>query len=99
MVVLLDWLEDGDDREFQAAALAVAMVTKVNQLVAKRKNRGWNHFTLTEAEVGAMVADLLVDSHRFGVDAAFLSIEHLGGHRRDHLRQAIDFCVVPRRIC
>lgn len=99
VTLLMDYLESSESREFQAGALAVAMVSKINRYVAKHCNRNWNHFVISEDVIGMMVADLLVDSYRVNVDAAFLAVEHMGGHRRDHLRQAIDFACVPRRTC
>jgi hypothetical protein len=84
--VLLDWLGDVDDCEFQATLLARPLGGRVNRLVAKHKNRAWHRFDLSEHEVSQLVAQILSDAYFLSEAGEAFAIEYCGGQRRDLLR-------------
>jgi hypothetical protein len=80
--MLLDYFSSEDGAEAKSACLA--------RLVMNRLARRWQGWTLTESELGSMVADVMVTSYEsLNMDAGNLAIEYIGGQRRDHLRKML----------
>jgi hypothetical protein len=80
--MLLDYFSSEDSAETKSACLA--------RLVTKRLVRRWQSWSLTEAELGAMVADVMVNCYEsVNIDAGTLAIEYIGGQRRDLLRKML----------
>jgi hypothetical protein len=64
-----------DSAEAKSACLA--------RLVTKRLVRRWQGGTLTEAEMGSMIADVMANCYEsVNIDAGNLAIEYIGGERR-----------------
>jgi hypothetical protein len=81
-MVLLDYFGNEDGGDAKAACLA--------RLVANKLASRWQGWTLTEAELGSMIADVMVTSYEsVNVDAGNLAIEYMGGERRDLLRKML----------
>jgi hypothetical protein len=80
--MLLDYFSSEDSAETKSACLA--------RLVTKRLVRRWQGWSLTEAELGVMVADVMVNCYEsVSIDAGNLAIEYIGGQRRDLLRKML----------
>jgi hypothetical protein len=80
--MLLDYFSNEDGAEAKAACLA--------RLVMNRLATRWQGWTLTEAELGSMVAEIMVTSYEsVNIDAGNLVIEYIGGQRRDLLRKML----------
>jgi hypothetical protein len=80
--MLLDYFSSEDGAEGKAACLA--------RLVMNRLARRWQGWTLTEAELGSMIADVMVTSYgSVNIEAGNLAIEYIGGQRRDLLRKML----------
>jgi hypothetical protein len=80
--MLLDYFSSEDSAETKSACLA--------RLVTKRLVRRWQGWSLTEAELGAMIADVMVNCYEsVNIDAGNLAIEYIGGQRRDLLRKML----------
>jgi hypothetical protein len=80
--MLLDYFSGEDGAEAKTACLA--------RITMNRLAKGWQGWTLTEAELGSMIADVMVTSYEsVNVDAGNLVIEYMGGERRDLLRKML----------
>jgi hypothetical protein len=80
--MLLDYFSSEDSAEAKSACLA--------RLVTKRLVRRWQGWSLTEAELGATIADVMVNCYEsVNIDAGNLAIEYIGGQRRDLLRKML----------
>jgi hypothetical protein len=91
MTMLCDYFAGEDGGDAKAACLA--------RLVANRLATRWQGWTLNEAELGSIIADVMATSYAsINVDAGNLVIEYMGGERRDTLRRMMDYCV-PSKTC
>ena len=80
--MLLDYFSSEDGAEAKAACLA--------RLIMERLAKRWQGWTLTEAELGSMIADVMVNCYEsVNIDAGNLAIEYIGGQRRDLLRKML----------
>jgi hypothetical protein len=80
--MLLDYFSGEDGAESKAACLA--------RLVMNRLAKRWQGWSLTEAELGSMIADVMnVAYESVNIDAANLVIEEVSGHRRDQWRKML----------
>jgi hypothetical protein len=81
-MMLLDYFEGEEGGDAKAACLA--------RLVTNRLASRWQGWTLNEAELGSMIADVMATSYEsLNVDAGNLAIEYIGGQRRDLLRKLL----------
>ena len=100
--MLLDYFDGEKDAECKSWLLRRALASKLSRIGAKRLNAlGTKNWTLTEAELSEMVADILVDAKSLQIAAQqyaddVIILEAIG-QRRDTVRAPTSESV-PRRL-